>query len=412
MVPIGDAPHPAHRDSLLCCTRRQLLRAGAALAASGVAGPLSARIAVADGLAPLPVRSPARVAVVGVPQGRAAAVLGRAIREAALAATDFAWLKAGDRVLLKLASNSPNPYPATTQPMAVTVMANLLRERGATVYAGDHSGVQFVYHTPSSQYGSTRACLRNNGLEQAALAGHAQVVCFEEAGYDAYFAAEPPAGSHFKGEIFLPKIVREVDHIIYLPRVSKHLLAGSTLGLKAAVGWMREDSRLELHRNGATFLEKCADINGCREIRERLRLVLSVGTQVQTSFGPDSGHVAVPEVGLVMASESLVDHDVAALAYLLEVSEHATPWRARTFDPYPRLSSLFNRTFVSYVWGAAQFAEVESYDPPLLGSPWSCRVLRRGAQIFGRPERLVIENVNQSVPAPLLDAITERTASA
>jgi len=360
---------------------------------------------------PIAARPPVRVALVGVPRSAPFGTLGRAIREAARAATDFSWLRAGDRILLKVMCNSPNAYPATTHPVAVTVMSDLLRERGAIVYVGDQSGVQFVHHTRDAQRGSTRANFKNNGLEPAAQRGEATIACFEEAGYDAYFAADPPAGSHFRHEIFLPQIVREVDHIIYLPRVSKHVLAGSTLGLKGAVGWLREDSRLELHRDGTTFLEKCADINGSREIRERLRLVLSVGTQVQTSFGPDSGNVATPDVGLVIASENIIDHDVASLAYLLEISEQATPWRARITDPYPTFSSFMNRTFVSYVWGAGEFAEVESYDAPRLDTPWSCRVLTRGCEIFGgRPEQLATENVNGSVPAELVDAIVRRAA--
>jgi len=395
-------------------TRRDVLRAGAALTAGSVAATLAVSRATraaphASVPRPLAVRPPARVALVGVPRDAAFGTLGRAIREAALAATDFSWLAPGDRVLLKMMCNSPNPYPATTHPVAVTVLADMLRDRGAAVYAGDQSGVQFVHHTRTGQRGSTRANFRNNGLERGALSGKAELVCFEEAGYDAYFAAEPPAGSSFTREIFLPQIVRQVDHIIYLPRVSKHVLAGSTLGLKGAVGWMREDSRHELHRDGATFLEKCADINGSREIRERLRLVLSVGTQVQTSFGPDAGNVATPEVGLVIASENIVDHDVASAAYLLEISEQATPWRARMTDPYPTFSSLMNRTFVSYIWGAGEFTEVESYDPPRLESPWSCRVLTRGAEIFGgRPERLMMENVRDSVPVELLAAVQRR----
>jgi uncharacterized protein (DUF362 family) len=390
-------------------TRREVLRAGAALAASTATGSPAMSRAGAAALPPLLVRPPARVALVGVPRDAPFGALGRGIREAALAATDFSWLRPGDRVLLKVMCNSPNPYPATTHPVAVAVMADLLRGRGANVYVGDQSGVQFVHHTRHSQRGSTRANFKNNGIEPAAQRAAATVTCFEEAGYDAYFAAEPPADSHFKREIFLPHIVREVDHIIYLPRVSKHVLAGSTLGLKGAVGWLREDSRLELHRDGATFLEKCADISGCREIRERLRLVLSVGTQVQTSFGPDSGNVATPNVGLIIASESIVDHDIASLAYLLEVSDQSTPWRARITDPYPTFSSLMNRTFVSYVWGAGEFTEVESYDAPRLETPWSCRVLTRGCDIFGgRPERLQVENLNDSVPVALLAAITGR----
>ncbi len=358
---------------------------------------------------PLALRAPSVVALAGVPRNAPLGALGRAIREAALAATDFAWLAPGDRVLLKVMCNSPNSYPATTHPAAVAVMADMLHERGASVCVGDQSGVQFVHHTRRSQRGSTRANFRTNGLESAARYAGAEIACFEEAGYDAYFAAEPPVGSHFKREIFLPEIVRQVDHIIYLPRVSKHMLAGSTLGLKGAVGWLREDSRLELHRDGATFLEKCADINGAREIRERLRLVVSVGTQVQTSLGPDTGYVATPEVGLVIASESLVDHDIASCAYLLEVSDQTTPWRWRLVDPYPVLSSLLNRTFVSYVWGAGLFSDVESYEPEQLQSPWSCRVLSRGCEIFGgRPQRLAVRDVNDEVPAALLDAIARR----
>lgn len=391
-------------------TRRAVLRAGGGLVASAAAGPLACSQTTHSTLRVLPARPPARVALVGVPRSAPFGVLGRAIRDAAEGATDFAWLKPGDRVLLKVVCNSPNPYPATTHPASVAVLADLLRARGATVFVGDQSGVQFVHHTREHQRGSTRANFDNNGIARAALSANATLACFEEAGYDAYFAAEPPVGSRFKREIFLPQIVREVDHIVYLPRVSKHVLAGSTFGLKGAVGWLREDSRHELHRGGGTFLEKCADINGCREIRERLRLVLSVGTQVQTSFGPDTGYVATPELGLVIASENVVDHDLASFAYLLDVSEQSTPWRARMLDPYPLLSSFMNRTFVSYVWGAGEFVDVESYAPPRLESPWSCRVLTRGCEIFGRPEHLQWDNVNDSVPKPLLASLANRAA--
>ena len=392
-------------------TRRQVLRAGAITATGAVAAAtgLSSR-ARAGTTPPLAVREPRPVAVVGLPAGAPAEVVAAAVREAAHAATDFSWLRPGDRVLLKVMCNSANPYPATTHPGSVTEMARLLRDRGARVVVGDQSGVQFVHHTREGGRGSTRANFRDNGLEAAAQAGGAEIACFEEAGYDAYFAARPPAGSHFRGDILLPEIARQVDHIIYLPRVSKHVLAGSTLGLKGAVGWMREDSRRELHREGATFLEKCADINGCEEIRERLRLVLSVGTQVLTSFGPDTGHVATPPVGLVIASEDIIDHDVASFAYLLEVSAQATPWAARTFDPYPGLASLINRGFVSWVWGAGEFVEVESYDAPDLETPWTCPVLVRGCEIFGRPRELALENVGDAAPAELLAALRRRAA--
>jgi hypothetical protein len=53
------------------------------------------------------------------------------------------------------------------------------------------------------------------------------------------------------------------------------------------------------------------------------------------------------------------------------------------------------RTFVSYVWGASELTEVESDDAPHLETPWSCRVLTRGCEIFGgRPQQE--EQVNSS----------------
>ena len=50
------------------------------------------------------------------------------------AATDFSWLSRGDRVLIKMALNSGNPYPATTDPWSVQCMVKLLKERGPAKY--------------------------------------------------------------------------------------------------------------------------------------------------------------------------------------------------------------------------------------------------------------------------------------
>jgi len=59
----------------------------------------------------------------------------------------------------------------------------------------------------------------------------------------------------------MPNILKEVQHIVLMPRCSRHLLAGSSLGLKAAVGYWRHDTRLEYHRAAATLQEKTAEGN-------------------------------------------------------------------------------------------------------------------------------------------------------
>src|SRR5574337_421955 len=138
-------------------SRRDVLRTGGALALGTVAEPLGRWTTAFASAAPLPSRAPVRVAVVGVSRTAPVRALTDAVRDAALAATDFSWLRRGDRVLLKVVCNSPNPYPATTHPTAIAAMTAFLRDRGATVIVGDQSGVQFVHHTRSAQRGSTRA---------------------------------------------------------------------------------------------------------------------------------------------------------------------------------------------------------------------------------------------------------------
>ena len=87
----------------------------------------------------------------------------------------------------------------------------------------------------------------------------------------------------------MPKIIREVDHVVLLPRCSRHALAGATLGMKAAVGYWRTDSRLEYHHDAATFHEKTAEANTVTSLKEKQRLTLTVADKIQATFGPDKG---------------------------------------------------------------------------------------------------------------------------
>ena len=129
-----------------------------------------------------------------------------AVRRVAEAATDFSWLSQGDVVFIKLASNSPNRYPATTSPLAVRAMVGLLRDSAASkVIVGDKPGVQYVYQDEKGQQGSSRDILTRNGLHQAAEDSGAEVHYFDEAGYDAYFADRPEHENNWKGGVDAPK---------------------------------------------------------------------------------------------------------------------------------------------------------------------------------------------------------------
>jgi uncharacterized protein (DUF362 family) len=342
-----------------------------------------------------------RVSVGAISRGEAEEELISAVRHVAEAATDFSWLSRGDVIFIKPASNSAKRYPATTTPLAIRAMVGLLREKGASrVIVGDKPGVQAAYQDEKGQRGSSRDTLMRNGLHRAALEAGAETYYFDEAGHDAYFGDSTEHDTHWKGELMFPNILNQVDHVVLLPRVSRHALAGTTLGLKAAVGWLRDDSRLELHRDAETFLQKTAEINDAVVLRQKLRLILSVATKVQTTFGPDKGFVTEPDPGLVFGSESLLAHDMVSLGYLLWNREYNTPAGHLTWfrDPYVTFPGAMNRIFVGSIWGIGELLRSETYDTVPIHSVRADPVLSRAASIWGGLPKLVLEVVEGRIP--------------
>ncbi|MBW1801702.1 MAG: DUF362 domain-containing protein, partial [Deltaproteobacteria bacterium] len=259
------------------------------------------------------------VAIAGVKKGAEDRVLIEAVKTAARAATDFSWLSRGDSVLIKPALNSGNPYPATTSPEGIRAMVALLKEKGAgKVIVSDMSGIEHVKLTPDKLKGSSRELMNESGMAKAAIEAGAELFFPEEEGWNAFFEDEPADSTYWKRGIMMPKILREVDHLVLMPRCGRHVLLGSTLGLKNAVGYWRTDSRLEYHKYASSIQEKTADANTVTSLRDKQRLVLTTGTKILTTFGPDKGFVSEPETGLVLASESIVAHDMVSLAWLLQ----------------------------------------------------------------------------------------------
>ena len=391
-------------------TRRQLIATGAAASASLA---IPKRVRAKTSLPPLALASGATIpiALAGVPRGAAPEVVAQAVRVAACGPDDLKWLSRGDTVFIKVASNSGNPYPATTDPIAVRAMVELLRARGARrVIVGDMSGVQFVRFWKDGLRGSSRALMNQNGIARAAQEAGAELHAFEEAGWDGFFEERPTVTGTWAGPVMLPAILREVDHIVLMPRCSRHTLAGSTLALKSAVGWWRHDARLEYHRDAATFSEKTADANTVPTILAKQRLVLTSATRVLTTFGPDDGFKHAPDTGLVLASPSAVAHDMLSLAWLLAGRE-ATPKAEREgmFDD-PNESTTFvnvaNRVVVAWLGGlgeAMRMQRLERYD---MATIWDDRVLRRAFHATGGVPRVELAAVNDGISGALRERLT------
>jgi hypothetical protein len=296
----------------------------------------------------------------GLPPGPDPEAISSAIRNIILKATDnLSWLREGETVLLKPALNSPDPYPSTTHPLAVSTTAGLLAERGAKVVIGDQSGIEHVLHHPGGVlHGRTLDNYARSGMGNKS---DSRFVSFEEGGWDEGFYRHSSANTgSWRDGFFITSWAKKADHIISLPRVSAHSQAGATLGLKSMVGMLREDSRMEFHANGpynlfitraaqgstltsaddgtGTFFEKIVEISDV--IRGKLRLTLFVATEVQATFGPDRfgiragsvvlgrAYVVRPDPPLVFGSSDQIAAEATALA-VLKAARQSLPFLPR-----------------------------------------------------------------------------------
>ncbi|MFO8058596.1 MAG: DUF362 domain-containing protein [bacterium] len=349
----------------------------------------------------------AMVHVAGVKKGSPEDELKNAVKETALSASDFSWLSKGDSVFIKPALNSGNPYPATSSPAGVAAMVELLKDKGAArVVVSDMAGIEHVKLTRDGlKKGSTRKLMEQAGLAEAARSAGAELYFPEEDGWDAFFEDPLAQGSSWKGGVMMPSILKDMDHVVLMPRTSRHVLAGSTLGMKAAVGYWRTDTRLEYHKDASTFQEKTAEANTASTLLEKQRLVLTVATHVQTTFGPDKGHVVNPETGLVIASDSIVAHDMASLAWLI-MNRKETPEsnKSLTKDPYVSQTavSVTNRGAVMLLGGALDAARTHKLVRNDLEAVRDDRVLQRAFAIFGGKPAVQLIDVNKNVPAEII----------
>jgi uncharacterized protein (DUF362 family) len=336
-------------------SRRDFLKMTGAMAAAGVLpgcvglNPRSAGQAPSD-LIRLPGYQPCLASFWAPREGQAD--FYAMFKKTVEAVTDFSWLHAGDRVLVKLALNSGKPFPATSDPWSLYCTVKLLYEKGAgEVLVGDQSGVEAVHWTAAKKRGASRDCCRSAGLLKVIEELDARPVFFEERGYEAYRETRPEGLSHWGEPLYVSDVLEQVDHLVYLPRVGSHILGDITSGMKLGIGFLREDSRLKFHQGGSHFYAMYEEVNHVPEIREKLRLLISSGRSVLANFGPDAGYIATPDRGLVFASSDILAHEVFASAWLKWNRRQAIPFYSdATTGTLTRFRSMINKGFVRWIW--------------------------------------------------------------
>lgn len=331
----------------------------------------------------------------------------------ALEQLDMSWLRPGDSVFVKVACNSGSPPPGVTSPHAVRALCRSLRARGAgRILVGDQAGVSHVRLAPGERrHSSTRALMEQNGLLRAIVEGGAEPHLFDDQGFRrGYVPARLPRGSSaWPTAPWIARVAEDVDHIVYLPRLSTHALTGYTHGHKLAVGWMRDDTRFLMHNQAADIYEKYTELNYCEQIATRLRLVLTAVDHVMVDGGPDFGEVAVAAPALVLASSALASHDAVSVPLLTWAREHLPRAPGGLGIPAGLWSPLGNAALVSIVEQGTgiPWRSGDELPTPYFAHDWAAgvpedRALRCAYELLGgAPDAIAVTVLGAGLPSTL-----------
>ncbi|MBA7530382.1 hypothetical protein ES705_22585 [subsurface metagenome] len=177
----------------------------------------------------------------------------------------------------------------------------MVREKGAK---------RIIVADRSNPWWDTLKAMKKVGIYEAAVKGGAEVIVFSKGDY---VKVNPENSHHWPNGFRIPKLVKQVDHIISLPVVKTHIIADFTMGIKNWVGLIPPSDRNYLHSKQGEkdfFGSMLSEIHLAR----KPSFLVMDATKVFVSGGPSHGDLAQPN--LVIASSDLVANDVTGLALL------------------------------------------------------------------------------------------------
>jgi uncharacterized protein (DUF362 family) len=230
----------------------------------------------------------------------------------------------GDLVLLKVNTNSGDPYPYSSRPGAVALLAEHYLRRGAHVVVGDRSF-----------WGDrdTRGNLEANGIAAACAATGAELRVFD----DAHPWHELPPLSSWVGPVRIPRLVMQAKVVLNLACAKTHFISGATLGLKNGLGFVRAEDRARPGNLRSHDPEKLH--HQIAELRAAMPPMFTVldGFDALVAGGPTPSSGRPPWItrtGVVVAGHDPIAVDATGLALLRQHTDEeediatTAPWKS------------------------------------------------------------------------------------
>ena len=204
-------------------------------------------------------------------------------------------IQPGDNVTLKPNLNTPDPFPASSDPDFIRAIGELILEAGASTLRIVES---------STLRTSTRVVAAKVGLDTVAEEIGAEMVYLDE--HD-WVKVKFPKGKYLKSGS-IGKALLETEKLVLAPCIKTHKLARFTGAMKLFVGWIRPRDRLLMH---ARRLEpKIADLASYFSPS----LIVMDGRRCFVTGGPASGQEECSNV--ILASGDIVAIDVEGVRLL------------------------------------------------------------------------------------------------
>jgi len=204
-----------------------------------------------------------------------------------------AFVKPGDKVFIKPNFNTSDPPPASTDIEFIRVV---LREINAQKPA------QIILGEAPTVFGRSKKYFKEKNPEALKQEFPNLVVLYLPE--EEWIQKEIPKGEFVK-KASIPRILEEVDKIIYLPCLKTHSIGQFTGALKLTVGLIKPSERFKMH--AGHLQEKVAEFN----LLVKPDLIIMDGRKCFIDHGPMNGTLREPKI--ILASTNRVELDIEAI---------------------------------------------------------------------------------------------------